>query len=84
MSIVLNARTALSLDHISERDFLLQAAIITDVMWFVRNQTVHCGIQHYPYDLVSNMKRRFMEHWAAWTELDQVENLVWRPFGRDV
>lgn len=74
-----NTNSALSLDQLWERDFFIQAAILFDVMWFARNQSVHEGIIPIPADLVSNLKRRLMEHRAAWREHDIIQNLVWHP-----
>lgn len=57
----------------------MQAAIIVDVMWYARNQSVHEGLVFHPSDLVVSMKRRYLEHRAAWRAVDIEKNLVWNP-----
>lgn len=47
LSTNLKTKSALNLGHVNECDFLLQAVIIIDVMWFAQNKSVHCGKNHH-------------------------------------
>lgn len=79
ITILMNSSSSLNLDFISERDFLLQAAVIIDTIWFSRNLMVHQGKLQGPLEMMMDMKRRLCEHLAAWSEIEAVQQLRWQP-----
>lgn len=54
--------------------FTRLAAILMDIIWFVRNQVVHKGVQIDSLAITLRMKRMFLEHSEAW-KLAQAANL---------
>lgn len=79
MVLILNASSALSLPLVKDDDFTLQAAIILHVIWHARNLVVHEDLQPTPFSLVTSLKRRFIEHRAAWQAHNQLPHLSWCP-----
>lgn len=67
------------LDHVSERDFLLQAAVICDSIWYSRNLIVHHDKSLSILEMVRDMKRRLVEHLAAWSDFEAVLQTRWKP-----
>ncbi|KAB1212801.1 hypothetical protein CJ030_MR5G011901 [Morella rubra] len=79
LSFILNDVVSLPSHSSGARDWTLQTAIILDVMWYARNQVVHCDAVFHPSDLIANMKRHFVEHRAAWRDFDMRQHFVWKP-----
>lgn len=61
------------------RAFLLNAAIMMDVIWHTHNIVVHLSEPVNTGDMVMAIRRRYVKHAAAWVEVGRSTNLHWNP-----
>lgn len=61
------------------RSFTLCTALVLNQLWFSCNQAVHQQVVVTPYAVLEAIRRRFLEHSAAWSDSDSLHNRVWTP-----
>lgn len=61
------------------RAFALSAAIVMDEIWLSRSKVVHQDEAVTTRELTLAIRRRYMEHAAAWADAGRRQNLFWRP-----
>lgn len=59
--------------------FVLNVAIVMDVIWHTRNKMVHLSEPVNTGDVVMAIRRRYVKHTAAWVEVGRSANLHWNP-----
>ncbi|KAB1221827.1 hypothetical protein CJ030_MR2G025911 [Morella rubra] len=72
ITCLMNASSSLGIHHVSDRDFLIQAAVICGTIWFSRNLLVHQAQHPNPHAMVTDVHRRLQEHLAAWSASEAV------------
>lgn len=66
-------------ENISERDFLLQTAVIIETIWYSRHLYVHQGKLQNPIEMMAEMNRRLRKNLAAWSEAEAAQQTRWQP-----
>ncbi|KAB1213575.1 hypothetical protein CJ030_MR5G010506 [Morella rubra] len=76
---VLNVDRVLNISKGQLHAFALNAAIIFDCLWFLRNKIVHENVQVDTSLLILSIRRRYAEHAHAWLKVDGAVQVRWMP-----
>ncbi|KAB1207062.1 hypothetical protein CJ030_MR7G011383 [Morella rubra] len=55
------------------------ATLALDTIWWFRNKSVHQGLKVDPFEALSTVRRRFIEHIQAWQILETDLKRRWTP-----
>lgn len=76
---MLHAETKLGISSKSFPSFILNAALIMDVVWFSRNQTIHEGKELVISELQRSVSSCFLKHSMAWVLQSSRPASFWVP-----
>lgn len=79
VGVIIQPELHLGLKGPQGRDFTLFAAIVSDTIWYYRNQVVHNNIQPDINAIILLMKRRYWEHACAWRSDEAEGSQYWIP-----
>lgn len=79
VNLIIRPEIQLGLEGHQARGFTLFAAILSETIWFHRNQTVHKAIPLDIHVLINTLRQRYREHACAWTDNDFRSNQRWVP-----
>lgn len=79
ISTVLHADSVLHLDKDNLKAFALNATVVLDSLWFLRNKITHEGARVDILGLIDTIKRRYAEHSYAWGVVGRGSGLRWVP-----
>lgn len=79
ISTILNEDSVLGLDRKLLRAFILNAALVFDVIWHSRNLVVHEDTRPDVGGMIERLRRCFSKHSSAWLEADRSQLAGWQP-----